>query len=113
MLAEKGRGKGEEREQKMPHNKKKKPGLPLLIARLKRTALKAEAHVGCCHGTHLGDGSLLPKMAVLLLGHPVEINLSEAPSFLSVVLLSAPASSIYMLKLETHETSWAAKSRLV
>lgn len=34
-----------------------------------------------------------------LLGHPVEINLSGAPSFLSLVLLSGPASSIYMLKL--------------
>ena len=44
----------------------KKPGLPLLIGRLKRTALKAGAHIGCCHSTHLGDGSLLPKMAPLL-----------------------------------------------
>lgn len=101
------------RERARDATQQKNPGLPLLIARLKRTALKAEAHVGCCHGTHLGDGSLLPKMAVLLLGHPVEINLSGAPSFLSLVLLSAPASSIYMLKLETHKTNWAAKSRLV
>lgn len=86
-----------------------------MIGRLKRTAQKAEAHVGCCHGTHLGDGSLLPKMAVLLLGHPVEINLSGAPSFLSLVLLSAPASSIYMLErrnTEKHKLSSSASSAL-
>lgn len=34
-----------------------------------------------------------------LLGCPVEINLSGAPSFLSLVLLCGPASSIYMLNL--------------
>lgn len=73
-----------------------KPILTLLIGLVKRTALKAEAHVGCCHGTHQGDGSRHPKMAVLLLGHPVEINLSEAPSFLNLDLLSAPASFVYM-----------------
>lgn len=55
-----------------------KPSLTLLIGLLKRTALKAEAHVGCCHGAHQGDGSRLPKMAVLLLGLPVEMNLSRA-----------------------------------
>lgn len=71
-----------------------KPGLTLLIGLLKRTVLKAEAHVGCCHGTHQGDGSSLPKMAVLLLGHPVEINLSGAPAFLNLDLLSAPTSFI-------------------
>lgn len=65
-----------------------KPGLTLLIGLLKRTALKAEAHIGCCHGTHQGDGSSLPKMAALLLGHPVAINLSGAPSsFLNLDLL--------------------------
>lgn len=73
-----------------------KPILTLLIGLLKRTALKAEALAGCCHGTHQGDGSQLPKMAVLLLGHPVEINLSRGPSFLNLDLLSAPASFIYM-----------------
>lgn len=73
-----------------------KPILTLVIGLLKRTALKAEACVGCCHGTHQGDGSRLPKMAVLLLGHPVEINLSGALSFLNLDLLSAPASFIDM-----------------
>lgn len=73
----------------------KKPGLSLLMGGLKRTARRAGAHVGCCHGTHQGDGSLLPKMAVLLYwARPVEINLSGAPSCLSLVLLSVPASSI-------------------
>lgn len=76
-----------------------KPILTLLIGLLKRTALKAEAHVGCCHGAHQGDGSRLPKMAALLLGHPAEINLSGAPSFLNLDLLSAPASFIYMPEL--------------
>lgn len=73
-----------------------KPVLTLLIRLLKRTPPKAEARVGCCHGTHQGDGSRLPKMAVLLLGRPVEINLSGALSFLNLDLLSAPASFIYM-----------------
>lgn len=70
-----------------------KPILTLLIGLLKRTALKAEALAGCCHGTHQGDGSRLPKMVVLLLGHPVEINLSRGPSFLNLDLL-LPASFI-------------------
>lgn len=58
-------GPEREREWETPRNNKK-PGLPLLIRRLKRTAPKAGAHVSCCHGTRLGDGSLLPKMAALL-----------------------------------------------
>lgn len=76
-----------------------KPILTLLIGLLKRTALKAQAHVGCCHGAHQGDGSRLPKMAVLLLGRPAEINLSGAPSVQNLDLLSAPASFIYMPEL--------------
>lgn len=42
---------------------------------------------------------LAPKNGcAALLGHPVEINLSGAPSFLSLVLFSGPASSIHMLR---------------
>lgn len=76
-----------------------KPILTLLIGLLKRTAPKAQAHVGCCHGAHQGDGSRLSKMAVLLLGRPAEINSSGAPSFQNLDLLSAPASLIYMPEL--------------
>lgn len=69
MSCRTGKGEAEEwtreRESKRRHTTEK-PGLPLLIGRLKRTSLKAGAHVGCCHGTHQGDGSLLPKMALLL-----------------------------------------------
>lgn len=53
---------------------------------------KAEALVGCCHGTHLGDGSSLPKMAVLLRDQPVEINLRGDPSIPGLALPFASAS---------------------
>lgn len=98
MLGEKRRGRRMAERRRITT----KPGLTLLIGLLKRTALKAEAHVGRCHGTHQGDGSSLPKMAVLLLGRPAAMNLSGAPSFppsfLNLELLSAPAGFIYMLE---------------
>lgn len=91
-----------------------KPGLPLLIGSLKRTARKAGAHVGCCYGTHLGDGSLLPKMAaLLLLGRPAEIHVSGAPSFLSLVPLSRSDSSVYVIELtEPFKNTHRARCRL-